>query len=49
MLTYILLSIISSVFWKLYILIRKNREQTKVFFQTIKTCSDENFILVPAK
>lgn len=28
-----------------YIVIRKNRKRTKVFFQTIKTCSDENFIL----
>lgn len=36
MLTYILLSIISFVFWKLYILIRKNREQTKVFFKQLK-------------
>ena len=45
MLIYMLLAIISSVLLMSYIVIRKSRKRTKVFFQTIKTCSDENFIL----
>ena len=45
MLIYILLAIISPVLLMSYIVIRKNRKRTKDFFQTIKTCSDENFIL----
>ena len=45
MLIYMLLAIISSVLLMSYIVIRKNRKRTKDFFQTIKTCSDENFIL----
>ena len=45
MLIYILLAIISSVLLMSYIVIRKKSETNKSFFQTIKTCSDENFIL----
>ena len=45
MLIYILLAIISPVLLMSYIVIRKKSETNKSFFQTIKTCSDENFIL----